>query len=59
MFIGIVNYDCCLTISIYEIWVFLLLLTAEYKFEAGLSNDDRRFAHLLAQKMGFKSKSYG
>lgn len=31
----------------------------EYKFEAGLSNDDRRFAHLLAQKMGFKSKSYG
>ncbi|XP_015973252.1 DExH-box ATP-dependent RNA helicase DExH6 isoform X1 [Arachis duranensis] len=30
-----------------------------YKFEAGLSNEDRALVHQLAQKMGFKSKSSG
>ena len=31
----------------------------EYKFEAGLSNEDRRYVHLMARKMGFKSRSSG
>ncbi|GAU22186.1 hypothetical protein TSUD_252140 [Trifolium subterraneum] len=31
----------------------------EYKFEPGLSNDDRRYVHLLSRRMGFKSKSSG
>ncbi|CAI8586746.1 unnamed protein product [Vicia faba] len=30
-----------------------------YKFEAGLSNEDRRYVHLMAQKMGFRSRSHG
>ncbi|MED6179768.1 hypothetical protein PIB30_003984 [Stylosanthes scabra] len=30
-----------------------------YKFEAGLSNEERALVHQLAQKMGFKSKSSG
>ncbi|KAK2431476.1 DExH-box ATP-dependent RNA helicase DExH6 [Trifolium repens] len=31
----------------------------EYKFELGLSNEERRYVHLLARRFGFKSKSSG
>ncbi|KAK7276725.1 hypothetical protein RIF29_17870 [Crotalaria pallida] len=30
-----------------------------YKFDANLSNEERAWVHQVAQKMGFKSKSYG